>query len=398
MPSAIITGATGILGREIVTELGQNPQQWPTVHALSRSKKDTYPENVIHNHIDLTGNAEEMAKDLKNVEGEYIFFSAYLQKTTEEDNTKVNGDMLENFLKALEINGSISKVKRIILVTGCKQYGVHLGATKNPMVETDPWLPEPRYPPNFYYRQQMILQTYSQNHNLEWVVTYPNDVIGFAKGNFMNLATSVGLYAAVSKELGHSLAFPGSARFYTGFDCFTHSRLHAQFCAWAALEPRAANQAFNVVNGDTESWQNLWPKLARRYGLTVAPDQFSRKSPDASSMPLAEKPPVSVRESELGIQSTQSAVEAAIDLETWSQKAEVKEAWDRLAAREGLEKDAFEKATWAFLKFVLGRNYDLVISMNKARSCGWTGYIDTWESLEKTFDELEEAKILPKHK
>ena len=91
MPSAIVTGATGILGREIVNELGRNPQQWPTVHALSRSKKEEYPENVIHNHVDLTLSADEMVKKLENVEGEFLFFAAYIQKDSEQENWDVNG-------------------------------------------------------------------------------------------------------------------------------------------------------------------------------------------------------------------------------------------------------------------------------------------------------------------
>ena len=52
--------------------------------------------------------------------------------------------------------------------------------------------------------------------------------------------------------------------------------------------------------------------------------------------------------------------------------------------------------TWWFLDFVLGRDFDLVISMSKARSFGWKGYKDTWDSLNETFDDLETNKILPK--
>ena len=48
-------------------------------------------------------------------------------------------------------------------------------------------------------------------------------------------------------------------------------------------------------------------------------------------------------------------------------------SWEKLQARGGLEKDAFEKATWDFLGFVLGRNYSIVISMSKARRYGWRG-------------------------
>lgn len=61
-------------------------------------------------------------------------------------------------------------------------------------------------------------------------MTYPNDVIGFAKGNFMSLGTALGPYVAVTKELGTELIFPGSERFHVGFDSFTCSKLHAHVC------------------------------------------------------------------------------------------------------------------------------------------------------------------------
>jgi hypothetical protein len=208
------------------------------------------------------------------------------------------------------------------------------------------------------------------------VVTYPNDVIVFAKGNFMNLATSLGLYAAVTKELGEEeVVFPGTA-FYTKFDCFAWSKLHAQLCAWAALEPKAANRAFKVVNGDVESWQNMFPLPAKRFGLRVKPDQFQTPAGgDGSVADLAPEPPVSASAAELGLVGavTRSRVEQRIDLVKWSQRDEVVHAWTQLAERQNLQQDAFSKATWAFLGFVLGRNFDLVISMSKARSLGWTG-------------------------
>ncbi|KZL74306.1 NAD dependent epimerase dehydratase family protein [Colletotrichum tofieldiae] len=401
MASAIVTGATGILGREIVGRLGQNPAQWKTVYAMSRSKKGKCPSNVKHSFIDLTGSADEMAKNLQGVKAEYVFFAAYLQKDSEKENWDVNGDMLQNFLTALEKTGATKKVKRILLVTGAKQYGVHLGVPKNPMEESDPWQrDDPPFPPNFYYRQQDILHAFCKKHkNVSWTVTYPNDVIGFAQGNFMNLATSLGIYATIAKEFGKDLEFPGSETFYTKFDCFTSAKLHAEFCEWAVKEPKAANEAFNVVNGDVESWQNLWPKLARRFGLKVKADQFASQSDLASSTDLNEKPPISLLAEQSGLAGKikPSKLEQRIDLVKWSQQKEVKKAWDKLAEREGLEKDAFEKATWDFLGFVLGRDFDLVISMSKARGMGWTGYTDTWLSFQATFRQLEAEKLLPKN-
>ncbi|KAL9122307.1 MAG: hypothetical protein Q9187_001135 [Circinaria calcarea] len=91
MPSAIVTGATGILGREIVAALGKDPKQWEFVYAVSRSQKDAYPPHVKHSFIDLTGDAKGMAKQLEGVEAEYLFFAAYLQKDTEQENWDVNG-------------------------------------------------------------------------------------------------------------------------------------------------------------------------------------------------------------------------------------------------------------------------------------------------------------------
>ncbi|OIW30715.1 NAD(P)-binding domain protein [Coniochaeta ligniaria NRRL 30616] len=401
MSSAIVTGATGILGREIVKQLGKDTQKWKTIHALSRSQKDEYPSNVVHNHIDLTGSVQEMAKDLKDVKAEYVFFAAYLKEDSEQANWETNGKMIENFFSALELTGAVKDLKRIILVTGLKQYGVHLGEVKIPMMESDPWLEGGSWPPNFYYRQQHSLHKFCEkNKHVSWVVTYPNDVIGVAKGAFMNLATSLGLYAAVEKELGRDLEFPGNEAFYNMFDVFTSSKIHAEFCEWAALEPKAANQAFNIHNGDVESWQNLWPHVARRFGMKVKADQFASASAKGleSVNVLTDKPPISVTAAELGLKGkiTPSKVANRISLVKWSQQEEVKKAWEKLAGREGLDKTAFEKSPWWFLDFVLGRSYEVVASMSKAREFGWTGYIDTWKSLSDAFGELEAEKILPK--
>ena len=307
-----------------------------------------------------------------------MFFSAYVEKATEKENWDVNGDMLQNFLDALEKTGVAKTLKRVILVTGAKHYGVHLGPVKNPEQESDSWLTQDIFPPNFYYRQQDILKAFCRkNTHVSWVVTYPNDVVGLAKGNFMNLATSVGIYAAVSRELGEDLAFPGCERFYIGFDSLTDSRLHAEFCEWAALEPRAGNEAFNVVNGDVTSWQTLWPLLAAKFGMKVKADQFSGAHPASSETELAKKPPIGIYESEMGLKGRikPGKVEQVTDLVQWSKQPRVREAWERLASKEGLEKDALEKATWAFLGFVLGRDYDIVINMTKARKLGWTSYV-----------------------
>lgn len=92
MPTAIVTGATGILGREIVFALG-NDKRWTKVHALSHSKSEEYPDSVQHDKIDLLAKPENIAKQLKeqDVKGEYLFYAAYLAKADEQEACDVNG-------------------------------------------------------------------------------------------------------------------------------------------------------------------------------------------------------------------------------------------------------------------------------------------------------------------
>lgn len=154
MPNAIVAGATGILGREILFELARDSSKWQKVYALSRSQKEDYPANVDHKHLDLQGDSKDMAKELQGIEAEYVFFAAYLAQDDEGKASEVNGAMLKNFLSALRETGAEKKLKRVVLVTGAKQYGLHLGLPKLPMEEHDPWVEGDGFPPNFYYTQQ----------------------------------------------------------------------------------------------------------------------------------------------------------------------------------------------------------------------------------------------------
>ncbi|KAF4500445.1 DUF1479 domain [Fusarium agapanthi] len=228
----------------------------------SRSRKEVFPSNVEHRHIDLTGNADGVAKNLQGITAEYIFFAAYLEEADEQKNWDVNGHMIQAFLDALVKSEIDKKLKRFLL-------------------------------------------------------------------------------------LGKDLIFPGSERFYTGFDCFTSADLHAKFCEWVVLESSTANEPFNVVNGDVESWQNLWPKVAERFGTKVDASQFQQSHPLSSSTGLNLVPPISLHEEKSGLKDITKLgkMEQMIDLTKWSQQEEVKEAWKKLAKREGLDEKTLDGAT-----------------------------------------------------
>lgn len=87
----------------------------------------------------------------------------------------------------------------------------------------------------------------------------------------MNLALSIAVYASISKALGLPLRFPGKLGAYHSLLEMTEGGLLARATLWAATEPAAANQAFNINNGDLFRWSEMWPKIAAYFGLECAP-------------------------------------------------------------------------------------------------------------------------------
>jgi hypothetical protein len=113
-----------------------------------------------------------MISDLKPLTDNNVpdaFFYSYLQPkpppgsapwSNAEELCKVNTALLKNFLGALPLVNL--KPKRILLQTGAKNYGVHLGRARVPCLESDP---QPKsLAPNFYYPQEEVLFDYCKNH------------------------------------------------------------------------------------------------------------------------------------------------------------------------------------------------------------------------------------------
>ena len=69
----------------------------------------------------------------------------------------------------------------------------------------------------------------------------------------MNMIAAIGAYAAISRQLGLPLVYPGSGTRVTEA---TDARLLARAIAWSGRTPAAANQIFNVANGDVFIWEN----------------------------------------------------------------------------------------------------------------------------------------------
>ena len=399
----------GITGSAVVRHLLED-DSYTKLYTLSRSQPGEKNPKIQHATLDLQASAEEMAKSLSGVAADYIYFCAYLAKPDEGEAARVNGALLANFIHALEITGAIKQLKRFVLTCGFKHYGVHLGLPKQPLLETDPRLEgnlgNTAWPPNFYYTQQKILQDAAARGNWEWICTLPNDVIGYAKSNFMNEATALALYCTVSKALpGSQLIYPGNSLNYLIQNTWTSSDLHARFCLWAATAPGAGNNIFNVINGDTQSFQELWPRLAERFGCQIPdkmfdPETVQAYSSESTHVEFENKSPIVVQARDIGLADTsiasrKPALHLPIDPQKWAQRTDVKDAWSKIKAKSNLNQAVWDNATWDFLTFVLGREWGCVGSMSKARKLGWTGYEDTWESFDRTFRTLEKEGIIP---
>ena len=75
---------------------------------------------------------------------------------------------------------------------------------------------------------------------------------------------ALGVYAALRREAGVDLPFPGGApRVAQAID----ADLLARAIAWAGEVASTRNEIFNITNGDVFVWENIWPAIAASLGM-----------------------------------------------------------------------------------------------------------------------------------
>lgn len=99
--------------------------------------------------------------------------------------------------------------------------------------------------------------------------------------------TSTSTYAAMSRELGLPLRFPGSREGWNTLQDTTDAEIFGRATLWALGEDKAQNEIFNVSNGDVYRWRQLWNELATFYYIPVAePLAMSTVSEMSEKAPL----------------------------------------------------------------------------------------------------------------
>jgi len=345
---ALVTGATGVVGRNLLMHLVER-NDWEIV-AVSRRKPDV-PGRYEHIAADLTDPSDCRVKlgGLRDVS--HVFFAAYLELQDPQKHVEVNTGMLVNLVESIEAVSPA--LEHVNLVEGSKWYGNHLGPYKTPARETD----ARHMPPNMYYNQQDFLESRQQGKRWHWSAVRPHAVCGFAVGNPMNLTTVIAVYAAISKELGLPLSFPGKPGAYRALYQCTDAALLAKAMVWMSTQAQCANQAFNITNGDLIRWDHVWPKLAKFFGMDVG---FPRHI---------------------------SLVRFMAD------KAAV---WDRLVAKHGLKPYRYEEiAAWGYADAVFASDYDIISDTGKARRLGFSDSLDTEEMFMRLLAALRADRIIP---
>jgi nucleoside-diphosphate-sugar epimerase len=176
---------------------------------------------------------------------------------------KVNNAMLRNVIEPLV--AAKSALKHVSILQGTKAYGVHLHPIAIPARESDPRDNHA----NFFLDQQDYVRDAGAKHGFTYTALRPQLVTGKVPGA-LNVLPAIGVYAAIRREKGEPFSFPGGPSFvWEAVD----ADLVGQVMVWAAQAPQAANEIFNVTNGDVFAWRSVWPALAQTLGVDVGADE-----------------------------------------------------------------------------------------------------------------------------
>ena len=350
--TGLVAGATGAVGTALATHLA-SLSRW-RVLGLSRQRPEKPAVGVTYVHCDLTDPAscrEELARHPPVTHLFYCVRATHFEQPIE--NIEENLSLLENAIKALKHKRASRQLQHVHLVQGGKYYGVHLGPFPTPAREDQGRCSEP----NFNHAQQDYLRDRSELEAWNWSASRPNTLLHYSPQIARNIVSTLGCYAAICRELGIPMDFPGPPGAFSSLTQVTTLRVLARAMEAIATSPDCSGMAFNVTNTDLFRWSSVWAELASRFGVEAG-----------------------------GVRPARLA-------ETMADKQRV---WRRICERHGLRSTAMDDvASWPFADATVERYWDEIFCHNRARSHG----IDCWDdSIGRFFEVLEmyrRARILP---
>lgn len=263
----LIAGASGLVGYAAVRHFASLPA-WDVV-AVSRRAPES-EEGVTFVAVDLTDSIRcsevfgQMSDVTHVVYGAVKETSGLVDGWRDQAQMQTNRSMLVNLFDPLE--KVAEDLQHVSVLQGTKAYGAHVAAFPVPARER--W---PRHQhDNFYWLHEDYIKQKQLGKGWHWSIWRPQLVFGEAIGSNLNVITAIGVYAALLKEQGKPLSFPGGAAYI--FEAIDVDVLAHAF-EWAATANSSHNEIFNITNGDVYVWQNVWPVLAEAFGMEVGPSE-----------------------------------------------------------------------------------------------------------------------------
>ena len=347
--TALVVGATGVVGRNLLRHL-LTLNDWDVI-SVSRRVPDVKGD-YQHISVDLLDPTDCQSKLGGSLGITHVFYSAYIEKSDWSAMVAPNVEMLVNLIEAIE--PANTTLQHVNLMHGTKWYGNHLGPFKTPASEDDPR----HMPPNFYYDQQDYISERQQGKSWTWSTARPHAICGFATGNPMNLVMVIAVYATISKALGLPLRHPGSVKNASTLFQVTDTEHLAKAMLWMSTTEGAANEPFNITNGDIFRWQNMWPAFAEYFDMDIA-------QPQQIDLPLM-----------------------------MSDKAAL---WAELVEKYNLVDIPYPQlVNWNYGAFVFTPEFDIVSSTTKARRFGFQDVIDSKEMFLRQFEQLRTERVIPR--
>lgn len=279
---------------------------------------------------------------------------------------KVNTALLDTAIRAIE---QVSPaLKMVVLQTGGKGYGLEFPdklSIEAPLREDMPRIPEPYASRIFYYSQYDLLAKLSKSKDWTFAEVRPDGIIGFTPiGNAMNLSQGIALYLAIYREVhgqGAKVKWPGTEKSWKCKHSDTSQGILARMEIYTAthIDRCGDGGIFNVADGKTVTWEDVWPKLCDDFGL------------------IGEEPASQIK-------SMEQFVKSHIDV------------WKKLADKYGLKEDVVEEQNWPFVHFMLVQfDFDRQYDLSRSRRVGFHEVVDTVGSYLKAWEKMRRARILP---
>lgn len=266
----LVAGASGLVGSAAAIAFAN--AGWEVIAVSRRQPELLEGYRYRHLPLDLQDAAACRAAAAQLTDVTHVLYTAVYELPgliagwSDPGQIETNGRMLRNLMEPLCDH---ARIRHVSILQGTKAYGGHVQPMRIPAREDQPRVEHP----NFYWLHEDYIREKSAACGFPFTIFRPQLIVGPNHGVVMNPLPVIGIYAAMRSAEGLPFGFPGGADWvWEAVD----TRLIADAAVWAATAPAAANETFNLTNGEVFCWRDLWPAMAHVLGVEPGADEPQR--------------------------------------------------------------------------------------------------------------------------